>query len=207
MNRQVDPSHYAFSTYMDKKRWTSIWHQLDEVLAAGPSRVLEVGPGRGLFKAAAAIHGLPVETFDIDPDLKPDHLGSVIEMAFGDGEFDAVCAFQILEHLEYEHALRAVKEMGRVARNHLIISLPEATKRYPLQITVPRIGLVTLQIPYPHLRPRRIEFDGQHYWELGARGFTVTRVAAEFAVASGMTLEKNYLVPENPRHRFLVYRR
>jgi 2-polyprenyl-3-methyl-5-hydroxy-6-metoxy-1,4-benzoquinol methylase len=107
MNKQVDSSHYAFSVYMDKKRWTSVWHQLDEVLRVEPARVLEVGPGLGLFKAAASTHGLRVETFDIDPDLKPDHVGSVLAMPFSDAEFDVVCAFQMLEHLEYEQALRA----------------------------------------------------------------------------------------------------
>jgi SAM-dependent methyltransferase len=207
MKKQVNISHYSFSEYMDKKRWTSVWHQLDEIISAGPSSVLEIGPGVGLFKAAAAVYGLHVETFDIDPDLKPDHLGSVFEMAFGDGEFDAVCAFQMLEHLEYENVLRAVKEMGRVAKSHLILSVPEATKRYPLHVTVPKVGMVTLQIPYPHLRPIANAFDGQHYWELGRRGYPVDRIATDFARVSQMKLERQYLVPEHPRHRFFVFRR
>lgn len=128
-------------------------------------------------------------------------------MAFRDGEFDAVCAFQMLEHLEYEHALRAVKEMGRVARSHLITSLPEARRRYPVQITVPRLGLVTWQVPRIYLRPIPNVFDGQHYWEVGRAGFSVGRVAADFAAASDMELKRQYLVPENPRHRFFVFQR
>jgi predicted SAM-dependent methyltransferase len=207
MNKQVDASHYDFASYMDKKRWTSVWHQLDEVMRAKPCSILEIGPGLGLFKAVARIYGLQVETFDIDPDLRPDHLGSVFDMPFTEGQFDAVCAFQMLEHLEYEKALEAVTEMGRVAGGHLLLSLPEATKRYPLHITVPSVGMVTLQIPYPHLRPIANTFDGQHYWELGRRGYPVDRILRDFADAAGMRLERHYLVPENPRHRFIVFRR
>jgi hypothetical protein len=207
MNKQVDASHYHFAGYMDKKRWTSVWHQLDEVMRAGPHSILEIGPGLGLFKAVAGIYGLQVETFDIDPELKPDHLGSVFDMPFVRGQFDVVCAFQMLEHLEYEKALEAVAEMGRVAGGHLILSLPEATKRYPLHVTVPMVGMVTLQIPYPHLRPIANAFDGQHYWELGRQAYSVDRIATDFARASEMKLERQYLVPEHPRHRFFVFRR
>lgn len=205
-SRQVDPSHYAFSSYMDKKRWTSVWHQVDEVMSFQPERVLEVGPGLGLFKAVAGVHGVKVETFDIDPELKPDHVGSVLSMPFVDGAFDVVCAFQMLEHLEYADALRAATEMGRVAKRGLVISLPEAPRRYPVQITVPRLGLVTWQVPRLYLRPIPNVFDGQHYWEVGRAGFSISRVATEFSAACSMTLERQYLVPENPRHRFFVFR-
>lgn len=207
MDRQVDPTHYAFASYMDKKRWTSVWHQLDEVMRLGPSRVLEIGPGLGLFKAVAGVHGVKVETFDIDPELKPDHVGSVFSLPFSDAAYDAVCAFQMLEHLEYEDALRAARELGRVAAKGCVISLPEAPRRYPMQFTVPRLGLVTWQVPRVYLRPIPNVFDGQHYWEVGRAGFPAARVGADFAVAFGMTLERQYLVPENPRHRFFVFRR
>jgi len=206
MNRQVDSSHYAFSAYMDKKRWVSVWHQLDELTRMQSAKTLEIGPGLGLLKAAAAVHGLKVETLDIDPDLAPDHLGSVFAMPFRDGEYDAVCAFQMLEHLPYQDALRAVGEMGRVAAKGVIVSLPEAQRRYPIQLTAPRLGLLTWHIRRPYLRPIPSAFDGQHYWEVGQSGFAVDRIAADFGAASGLKLERQYLVPENPRHRFFVYR-
>lgn len=205
--KQVDSSHYAFADYMDKKRWISTWHQVYEVLRVEPAKVLEIGPGLGLFKSVATIYGVHVETFDIDPDLKPDHLGSVFEMPFEDGEFDAVCAVQMLEHLEFEQALLAVSEMARVSAKALIISLPEATKRYPIQVTVPRLGLKNWHVPYPHLKPIPNSFDGQHYWEIGKDGFSVRRIVAAFAISAGMVLDREFLVPENPRHRFLIYKR
>src|SRR3546814_13811200 len=99
---------------MEKGRWNSIWHQLDEIIRLQPRRVLEIGPGIGLFKRAAGLYGVPVETLDIDPELKPDHVASFTELPFADGEFDVVCAFQMLEHVPYDVSLAALAELSRV---------------------------------------------------------------------------------------------
>jgi protein-L-isoaspartate O-methyltransferase len=79
MKKQVDKSHYEFGKYVPKPRWASMWHQLDEVIKLNPERVLEIGPGPGLFKALAGAMGIHVETLDLDPDLKPDHAASVLD--------------------------------------------------------------------------------------------------------------------------------
>jgi len=124
--KQVDKSHYDFDRYMSKQRWCSFWHQLDEIQNLKPSGVLEIGPGPGLFKIVAEKFGLKVDTMDLDPELNPDHLGSVTSMPFGDATYDVVCAFQMLEHLPYEVSLQALDEMLRVCRRYVVISLPDA---------------------------------------------------------------------------------
>jgi ubiquinone/menaquinone biosynthesis C-methylase UbiE len=117
MNKQVEKSHYDFEEYIDKNRWNSMWHQLDEVSNFKPDNILEVGPGPGVFKATANIvwEG-KVKTLDIDPELNPDYVESVFDMPFDNNSFDVVCAFQMLEHLPYEKSLLAFKEMSRVAK-------------------------------------------------------------------------------------------
>jgi len=207
MQKQVNKSHYAFDKYMDKRRWTSIWHQLDEVTKLNPERALEVGPGPGLFKAAARAMGVNVETLDLDPELTPDHLASVLEMPFEDGAFDVVCAFQMLEHLPFEDSQRAFREMERVASKALVISLPDAATRWPVSIHVPMLGAVTFWIPRPRLRAPKHRFDGEHYWEINKAGYALNKVISHFGRNSTLSLQRTYRVPENPYHRFFVYSR
>lgn len=206
MDPQVDSDHYEFEHYVHKLRWASMWHQLDEVLALKPKRVLEIGPGPGVFCAVARTLGLDVETLDLDPALQPDHVASVFDMPFEADAFDVVCAFQMLEHLPFDKSLQALREMSRVAGRALVLSLPDSAVRWPVSIHVPTRGLVQFSIPKPRLRQRPYEYDGEHYWEVGAQGFSLAFVSDSIARATSMSLENTYRVPEHPYHRFFVYR-
>ena len=204
MKKQVEKSHYEFGRYVHKRRWTSMWHQLDEVTKLKPKKVLEIGPGPGLFKATAQALGLHVETLDIDPELNPDHVASVFEMPFADSSYDVVCAFQMLEHLPWDDSKRAFREMARVAKVGLVISLPDAATRWPMSVHVPKIGKVSILIPSPSLGPRVHKFDGEHYWEINKAGYPLSKVEKELLSFPGICLDKSYRVPEHPFHRFFV---
>ncbi|MCG5516372.1 MULTISPECIES: class I SAM-dependent methyltransferase [unclassified Ectothiorhodospira] len=204
--KQVDKSHYEFSRYVHKPRWASMWHQLDEVIKLNPGSVLEVGPGPGLFKAMAQAMNVHVETLDLDPELNPDHVASVFEMPFDDGQFDVVCAFQMLEHLPFEKSLGAFKEMARVASNSVAISLPDAATRWPFSVHIPKIGSVKFSVPRPRLRPLVHEFNGEHYWEISKAGYPLSRIISEFTENAPVELTKTFRVPEYPYHRFLIFK-
>lgn len=205
MKKQVDKSHYEFGKYVTKRRWASMWHQLDEVIKLNPKRVLEVGPGPGLFKAMAGAVGVHVETLDLDPELEPDHVASVFEMPFEDGAFDVVCAFQMLEHLPFEQSLEAFGEMARVADKAVIISLPDAATRLPLSIQLPWVGTVTFFIPMPRFRAPVHKFDGEHYWEINKSGYPVKSVILAFSDRAPVSLSRTFRVPEYPYHRFFEF--
>jgi SAM-dependent methyltransferase len=205
MQKQVDKSHYEFGKYVHKCRWASMWHQLDEVIKLNPGRVLEVGPGPGLFKATAGVMGVHVETLDLDPELEPDHVASVFNMPFDDGAFDVVCAFQMLEHLPFDQSLDAFREMARISKKAVVVSLPDAATRWPMSIHVPKIGAVKFLIPRPRLRTPQHEFDGEHHWEINKAGYPLKQVTDAFLDAGPVRLARTFRVHEHAYHRFFIF--
>lgn len=202
---QVDKSHYSFNDYMTKKRWISMWHQLDEVLSLAPKKVLEIGPGPGVFKSLADLFGIKVETLDLDPDLVPDYVASADKMPFENGDYDVVCAFQMLEHVAYDTTLAIFREMTRVAREYVVISLPDARPVWPYSLYVPKKGEVKFLIPRPWKGPKTHQFDGEHYWEINKKGYTLEKVKNDLERVSNVKLLRTYRVVENPYHRFFIF--
>ena len=205
MSKQVDKSHYAFSRYMHKRRWASVWHQMNEVVSFNPDRVLEVGPGPGVLKSTLNLFGVRVETVDIDPELNPDHVCSVLDLPFEDCEFDVVCAFQMLEHLPFEESVIAFSEMSRVARKAVILSLPDATRRIPLVIHMPKLCDLRIFFPKFWMKKKENHFDGEHYWEVNKNGYTYDAVRQKFSLKSKFSNFRTFNVPEYPYHRFFVF--
>lgn len=201
--KQVDRSHYDFARYMSRARWASIWHQLDEVLRLAPAQVLEVGPGSGVFKAAATAFGQQVITLDPDPELRPDIVGSALALPLTDDAVDLTCAFQVLEHLPYSDALLAFSEMTRVARRHVVISLPDAKPLWHYRVHVPHIGSRDLWMARPFHRPRKHVFDGEHHWEINVEGFPLQRVCHDLGRMA--RLIRRFRAPDNAYHHFFVF--
>jgi len=200
--KQVDRSHYGFK-YLDKKRWASIWSQLDEVIKLDPESVLEIGPGPGVFKAVAKIYGVSVKTLDIADDLGADYVGLANQLPFKDKSFDVVCAFQMLEHLPYEEALVAFAEMVRVSKSNVLISLPDAREVWRYLCRIPKIGEVEFFMPKPFSPPKEHVFDGEHYWEINKRGYSLEKILNDFGNIGVLT--KTFRVKENSYHRFLIF--
>lgn len=201
--RQVGAETYRFERYVSKKRWASFYRQIVEVMALEPRSVLEVGVGPGILRAVLTNLKVPYESMDIDPDLEPDHIGSVLSAPFEDNSYDVVVCFQVLEHLPYDSFVDAVVELGRVARKAIVISLPDASPAWPVAFWIPTRGLHRHLIMPPHLRPRVHRFDGQHYWEIGKRHFPLRRIERDIKRA-GFKVSKAYRVWDNPYHRFFA---
>lgn len=201
--RQVDASHYVFSQYVDRARWQSLWHQIDEVTSSNASRVLEIGKGAGILGAVLRQLGVDYTSVDFDLALKPDFVGSVTALPFADSSFDLVCCYQVLEHLPFEHLGKALGELRRVSSGRVIVSLPDANVLWCLEISLPGIGARRICVPRPRLRPEKHLFDGEHYWEIGKEGYPLERIESEFRAAS-LTVNRTYRVPGNSYHRFFV---
>jgi len=207
MQKQVDNQHYHFNEYMLIPRWNSLWHQLNEVAALKAQTVLEIGPGPGYFKAVAERMGIRVETADLDPDLKPDHVASVTDLRLPDASYDAVCAFQVLEHLPFDTALVALDELARVARNHVIISLPDSRRTWRYMLHLPKLGELRILLRRPQLVAPVHSFDGEHYWEINKRGYELEKVTASLLKSGKLRLVRTFKPFENAYHRFFIFSR
>lgn len=205
--KQVSTSHYSFNKYLHLKRWLSLWHQIDEILACEPTRVLEIGPGLGILKNILSCYKIPIHTVDIDPDLKPDIVASVLKLPFSEESYDCVCAFQMLEHLPYEQALLAFKEMARVSRKNIIVSLPDAKPLWVFSFNLPWFGHFHLETPHLFkLFPKKHIFNGQHYWEINKQGYELSKIKNDF-LKYQVILTNTYRVKNHQYHRFFVFKK
>jgi SAM-dependent methyltransferase len=201
---QVSKDHYDFQQYVSKERWMSYWHQLNEVIRLKPTSVLEIGAGAGIFKNIAIQFGVPVRTVDIDSDLRPDYLASVLELPFINNAFDVVACFQLLEHLPYEKSLIAIKEIARIATRYVVISLPDAKRIWRYSFHIPKLGEKNYFLKLPRLSGMDNKFDGQHYWQINNKGYPLSKIVSDFE-NSGLKILNTYYVPENTYQRFFIF--
>jgi SAM-dependent methyltransferase len=102
---------------------------------ASPSSIIDVGCGEGVLTEqwAAAIDGRVVGIDLDDPKLRAEWqrrarpnlefcAGVGDALPYGDGEFDAATAMEVLEHVPDPEAVLA--EMARVASRWLLVSVP-----------------------------------------------------------------------------------
>ena len=157
----------------------SYYQYRDLQLCGEPRSVLIIGPGQGLDAVVLRWRGYRVTTFDIDETFKPDVRGSVHDMTmFGDGQFDAVIASHVLEHLAVPYLDPSLREIARVGR-HAVIYVPVAGRHCQMR-AVPGVKGIDVSIIvdlFNYLRkPDGVTAryaQGQHFWELGMRGFRV----------------------------------
>jgi len=147
-------------------------------------RILIVGPGQGLDLTVFKSRGYSVTTYDIDAEFRPDHLGSVHDMSrFSDGQFDAVIASHVLEHMSYALFDAALSELARVARCALVY-LPYAGRHIDLSFTGAREHHLRLNVPpfwrVPSLQTPRFS-GGQHFWEIGVWGCSRRKIERDIS--------------------------
>lgn len=202
MMLQVDRDHYFNSSYDSKGRFISYWYQINEIIKSNPKRVLEIGIGNGFVSSYLKDRGVNVVTLDIDARLKPDVVGSVLYIPFSDESYDLIACYEVLEHLPYSSFVRAIKELFRVSKSHVIISLPDASRAYRFNLQIPRIGEIRKLVPLPRMRRPKHYFNGEHYWEIGKDNYTIEKIISDIN-GGGFEIEYTFRVFEHPYHRFI----
>lgn len=155
-------------------------------VGSNPS-VLIIGPGQGLDTEILKWKGCRVTTFDIDETFQPDVIGSCHQMPmFCNAQFDVVIASHVLEHLPLSYLDPALAEIARVGR-YAILYLPVAGRHAMLRFGADLKGIdwsVVIDFCKFWQRPDGMSANycsGQHYWEVGYRGFRVPDVTRRFA--------------------------
>jgi len=203
MKPQVTPDHYTGLSYDSKERFISYWHQINEIILLKPVRVLEIGIGSGFVSRYLKEHKLNVTTLDISHDLYPNVAGSVLAIPFNDESFDVVSCCEVLEHLPYNKFSNALKEIRRVSQKYVVLSLPDVTTVYRVHIEPPRIKPIKILVNHPFHRPVDHVFDGEHYWEIGKKGYSRKQIELDIT-NSGFSIINAYRVYEFYYHRFFI---
>ena len=195
--------HYFNVDYNTKGRFCSYWHQINEVISLQPENILEIGVGNRFVSNYLKIRDFNLITLDINEGLKPDVTGSVLRIPFIDKFFDIVACYEVLEHLPYGEFSKALKEIYRVSRKHAVLSLPDVTTVYRVNIELSRIKPIKILIPFPFTRPKHHEFGGEHYFEIGKIGYPLKKIESDIE-KSGFKIVTTYRVFEFIYHRFFI---
>jgi ubiquinone/menaquinone biosynthesis C-methylase UbiE len=199
--KQVTRDSYNFFRYCGLDRWSSYHYQLTEILSLQPTSVLEIGVGDGVVGGYLSRNTeIRYTSLDIADDVGADVVGSITALPFADASFDVVCAFEVLEHLPFEKFDLSLSELARVAKKNVIISLPHFGPQVKWLLKFPflRHRLLAFKIPFP----KKHVWNGQHYWEIGKRGYAPRRIREHLRRYG--TIEKEFIPFENQYHHFFI---
>jgi 2-polyprenyl-3-methyl-5-hydroxy-6-metoxy-1,4-benzoquinol methylase len=121
-HRNLDPNWSYTPTYLCKMAFV---RKEIQALSAG-AHILDAGCGEGVLVQEFQKLGFKIEGFDLNYESKFVKRGSVLNMPYQDGEFDAVLLLDVFEHLAFADQAKALAEIGRVLRKdgRLIASIP-----------------------------------------------------------------------------------
>jgi ubiquinone/menaquinone biosynthesis C-methylase UbiE len=197
--------HYC-KNYDKITRFISYYHQINLIHELNPNKILEIGVGNKTVSDYLKRHEFNIKTCDIDKKLNPDVIGDIRKLPFKKNAFDLILASEILEHIPYDDVEKALKELHRVTKKYVIISVPYSQIYFGCSITFPLISRIfnkeffNLFIGVPSRT--KIKFDGEHYWELGRKGYSIKKVRKDISKYFNIIEEKRAL--PYPIHYFFV---
>jgi len=199
--KQVEAEHYFQRGYDTSKRFASYWHQTDLSLRHAPKTVLEIGPGNGFLSTYLRRAGLEVTTVDLDPALRPGVAAALPHLPFADSSFDLVVCFEVLEHIPFESFVDCLREIRRISRANVAISLPDAERVLKFDTLLSKLWHIHFLFNVPRVFAPKHRFNGEHHWEIGKRGYRQGRILAAMEGA-GLKVREHWRAFESPYHHF-----
>ncbi len=202
--KQVPKEHYRFERYSSPARWGSYFWQVKLVTELEPETVLEIGVGDAVFgRYLEDVVHTTYTGVDIDPDLHPDVVGDITALSFPDNSFDVVCAFEILEHLPFDVVPKAMSELRRVSKNHVVVSVPDRRPYIQFLCKIPLLPRLRFLLKTPF--SRKGSYGKQHFWEIGWDAFSLRSV--QDLLTKDFSLENHFVPFENPQHHFFILKK
>jgi ubiquinone/menaquinone biosynthesis C-methylase UbiE len=200
VTKNYDPKKFREREYDFKSRWASYWYQINEVLDLNPKNVLEVGIGSKTVADYLEHKNIEVVTLDINKELDPDIVASVLKMPLKDHSFDVVLCAEVLEHLSFDDFEKCLEELQRVTRRYLVLSLPHFGPQVKLLFKLPFLKEKKLAFKIPVSIGHK--FTGKHYWEIGKKGYPLSRIRN--MIKSHFEVRKEFIPFENQYHHFFI---
>jgi len=137
-----------------------------------------------------------------------DFIGDVRNYSnvFFEENFDLVLCCQVLEHLPYSDFSIALRNLYSITKKYLIITLAYTSKgtfKPYFKINIFPFFKPMACIKIFNFFPKEHIFNGQHYWEIGKKGYKLKRILKDIR-KNGFRLIKSYPIFENPYHYVIV---
>lgn len=219
---------YEFDMY-------SFWFQANVLDRLGGKKILEIGPGGSVTKPMMLHLGYTYHTLDAQKTLKPEILANFDKFKPGrqlKAKYDTVCAFQVLEHMPYEHFITNLKKMSYMSRKYVVVSLPRHCKWFRFDMQLPSMNLRGLTRFLPkklhrfldmkfipvgfllrfNLRARQRRYRKEymkefpyavHHFEIGRGKTTLKRVLADIK-KSGLKCNEHFHDTKHPIRYFFI---
>lgn len=168
-------------------------------------KILIVGKGDGLIQEILFKNGYEADVLDINKELSPDILGSVDDIPIESNSYDITLCCQVLEHLPFERFQLSIKELYRVTKHKVVISLPDVRRFISFRIQLFRYSF-SYQISFHRLFPKKISnirFEKMgHYWEIGYKGYPLKKILALMQI-DGWSVINTTRIYDLPWHLFI----
>jgi 2-polyprenyl-3-methyl-5-hydroxy-6-metoxy-1,4-benzoquinol methylase len=123
---ELPRERYFGNSYFERPQLHSLSEQIHIAHKYGNSPFLEIGLGNGFVSGYLTKAGENVTMMDVNSNLKPDILGSILEEPkhFKPKSFETVLCFEVLEHLPWDDFSKAIDTIASLCSGRAIISLP-----------------------------------------------------------------------------------
>lgn len=200
------------SAFNNLPSYISYYYQI-KLIPSKCKTILEVGIGNKFVSSQLKLMNKKVITVDNNENLNPDIVADIRKIPRKDNSVDCVICYEVLEHLPLDEFIIALKELKRITKRYLIISLPFSGFCYGAilntYIKIPFSKGIIFRIPLPFLlRPKKLikKMKINHYWAVGEAGASRKKIRRIFNKC-GFKILKEISPVLNNHHIFWILKK